>query len=81
MNDERIGFGSYHCRSLFVPFVQFIVVIVLSVHRFTASDYLPLVSSEFLTLLKCVLKRKYEESLMSIYSYWLSHLYITVIPR
>jgi hypothetical protein len=65
----------------FFSFALFLLVIVFSVRLFTDSDYLPLVSSEFLTLFKCVLKCKYEDSLVSIYSYWLSHLYITVIPR
>jgi len=65
----------------FFPFALFLLIIVLSVRLFTDSDYLPLVSSEFLTLLKFVLKCKYDESLVSIYSYWLSHLYNTIIPR
>jgi len=40
------------CRSLFVPFVFFLLVIVLSVLRFTDSDYLFGIFKLFLTYIR-----------------------------
>jgi hypothetical protein len=44
-NKQILCFMCMFCRSLFVPLYFFFLAIVLSVLRFTDSDYLPLISS------------------------------------